>query len=187
MSRFQRIPQVVYHGTSSNHLSSLSKGIDVTKCEPIADFGQEFYVTTNFNRACERARLKANVYQKLFGDSSVFPVVINYRINVPIFKQYAGYTYHSRDEEWIRFIYGNRSIVNPQQHTYNHVIGYVADGKITELIEDVDNGTMSLDDLLLLVTQGYADYDQISFHNNNVVKCLFKQREVKVHEKVKRT
>lgn len=187
MTRFRRYPQILYHGTSSNHLSSINSGIDVSKCEPIADFGQGFYTTTNFNRACERAILKANIYRRLLNDSSIYPVVIKYRLLVSNLKSsFSGFTYHNRDLNWIQFIYDNRSILHPKKHTYDYVIGYVADGKITELIEDVDNGNISINELLWLVTAGYSDYDQISFNTNQAAKCLIKMGEVKVHEKAKR-
>jgi hypothetical protein len=81
------------------------------------------------------------------------------------------------NQEWIEFIYQNRSILKKYTHNYDYVFGAVADGRfINQTVNAIDRGELEPADMLLLVTnENFAVYDQLLLHtpasvNSDIIK-----------------
>lgn len=69
--------------------------------------------------------------------------------------------------DWAEFIYRNRSFQNFSKHSYDFVFGGVADGRIEDLIDEIDDLPLSgeIIDYFYEKVANYATYDQLSVHN----------------------
>lgn len=108
----------LYHGTNL----SFDK-IDLKHCKPNKDFGQGFYLTDLPKQALLMAQRRCDF------EESGTPVILTYKfdetllsdgsLSVKIFKGVS--------EEWAEFILENRRRRNKKKHTYDIVVGPIAD------------------------------------------------------------
>lgn len=177
---FNSFPKEIYHGTSSVNYKSLNEGVNINLCNHFTDFGQGFYLTSNYIQAKKHAKKKA----LLKGD----PLVFVYKIELPRLKrEYTGYILNKMNLEWARFIYNNRSKNQNYIHHYDYSFGGVADGKIFDLVTLLDNHDIDLEFFYEEIAK-YPSYDQLAIHNQalfnyNIVKL---QKVVKTHDRQKR-
>ena len=110
----------LYHG------SNVEFGdIDLKRSKPNKDFGRGFYLSDNYERALDMARIK--VVQLEAGR----PVVMTYEVDDRFLDDLRILRYDSYSEEWAKFILLNRN--NPSDtpaHDYDVVIGPIADDKV---------------------------------------------------------
>ncbi|MDA1190442.1 MAG: DUF3990 domain-containing protein [Candidatus Poribacteria bacterium] len=64
MLRWTNPPIRLFHGTLSQHVSSILSGIDLNKCNPKSDFGRGFYLTTSFDQADDWSDKMALTYRR---------------------------------------------------------------------------------------------------------------------------
>ncbi|MED0737850.1 DUF3990 domain-containing protein [Aneurinibacillus thermoaerophilus] len=183
------LPTIVYHGTTSNHVVSLSNGIDLTKSDKYTDFGHGFYVTADKEQAIRFANSLAKKhnfkeYRKRERNPSYRPQIVTgrlfvYKLNVEWLQNLVGYNFTAADDNWRKFIYNNRidtgsylpcpagmnQQVPPQ---YDYVCGPLADGNMADL-ELVKLGIMSVDEFLeSIIPIG----EQISLNSTVAIESL---------------
>ncbi|MDL2256278.1 DUF3990 domain-containing protein [Parabacteroides sp. OttesenSCG-928-K15] len=130
----------LFHGSNT-----AIKTIEFIKCKPYKDFGQGFYLTEIESQAMQMARRTASIYggepivtafscdkEAMFNDPS---------LSIRHFEK--------PDEEWALFVMKNRSRTQMHPvHTYDVVIGPVADDTIAVLFRNFDNGIIDLQALV---------------------------------------
>jgi hypothetical protein len=66
--------------------------------------------------------------------------VFEYEVYLTELRKYNSKTWVVMDKDWAQFIYQNRTTLDHLMHSYDYVIGGVADGQLEDLIELMDNG-----------------------------------------------
>jgi hypothetical protein len=127
----------LYHGTYMDF-----KEIDISKSNRFKDFGQGFYLTDIRLQAEQLAIKKA----RLFGG---YPIIQEYEFDESLLN--AGILNVLRFEcpckEWAEFIFNNRNKVIGFSHSYDIVIGPIANDGVAYLLGRYEEGTLSIDDL----------------------------------------
>lgn len=109
-----------YHGSPS-----AVKKIDLRKCKAAGDFGKAFYLTTSKEQAESWARTKRRRRNSIDAVVNVYEISGFESLSVKVFKK--------ANDEWLDFIVANRTRLS-HAHTYDVVIGPVADDKTQEVI-----------------------------------------------------
>lgn len=153
---------ILYHGSNI-----VIEDIDLAKCKPYKDFGQGFYLTEIKEQAFEMAKRTAKIYG---GE----PVVNEFDFDESAFDRLTVKRFNEPSEEWALFVMANRSKNNIHPtHSFDMVIGPVADDTIATLFRNFDDGII---DLPMLVNG--LRYKKISsqyfFHSANAIKYLKK-------------
>lgn len=113
----------LYHGTNMAFEEIL-----LDKCLPHKDFGKGFYLTPIRKRARERALDKCDK------TGEGVPVIQTYDIDESLLAGLNVIRFDSMDKAWLDFILKNRDRRNKEGHSYDVVIGPVADdGVITSI------------------------------------------------------
>lgn len=193
-NQFKKIPSRVYHGTTSNHIESLNKGIDVNVVggNKRPDFGRGFYTTTSPKQAGKQAIRKAEAHNNKRPDIfKVEPVIVTFEVN---FEELQSLTslkpneptsliFDDPDKSWGEFVLNNRKF-NPNlnlphniDQKYHFVFGPLADGKngIGALINDLEENLINFDQFLSKIQprkQGKLYQDQLSIHTFEAAKLL---------------
>ena len=147
----------LYHGSNI-----IIEQIELSKCKPYKDFGQGFYLTEIKEQAEQMARRTSAIYG---GEA----VVTEFEIAL---KTLSVKTFEEPNEEWALFVMANRSRKNVQPaHSFDIVIGPVADDTIATLFRNFDDGII---DLQMLVNG--LKYKKVSsqylFHSAKAIKYL---------------
>lgn len=120
----------------------------------VKDFGNGFYTTLVREQAERRARRY---------DTSVVSVY-DVRLNTDLkIREFKGIT-----EEWLDFITACRS---GKRHSYDIVIGMMADEQIYNLVSDYIDGVITKEQFWILTRFKYPTY-QIAFCTEEALKCL---------------
>ena len=153
---------ILYHGTYTDFDS-----IDLSLSNPYKDFGKGFYLTDIREQAEQMARRTSAIYS---GEPIVtefeFDETALYTLSVKIFEE--------PSEDWALFVMANRSRKNLQPtHSFDIVIGPVADDTIATLFRNFDDGII---DLQMLVNG--LKYKKVSsqylFHSAKAIKYLYR-------------
>ena len=122
------------------------------------DFGQGFYVTDLLDQAITWGKSIASGRNK--------NVIINrYKLNrEEILKNYNCKIFNSYDKEWLEFIVGNRTGINPAIE-FDYVEGGVANDRVIDTINLYISGLMDLNTAL----------GELSKHQPNNQICLLNQ------------
>lgn len=131
---------ILYHGSNIEIVD-----IDLLKSKPNKDFGRGFYLTESFAQAMDMAQIKTN--QLEYGS----PAVMTYELDEQCLidgslavKRFADYS-----EEWAKFILANRNAPTPEcVHTYDVVIGPIADDRVGVQLWRYDNQMIDLPTLV---------------------------------------
>ncbi|MBR5576698.1 MAG: DUF3990 domain-containing protein [Bacteroidaceae bacterium] len=127
----------LYHGTYMDF-----KEIDISKSNRFKDFGQGFYLTDIRLQAEQLAIKKA----RLFGG---YPIIQEYEFDESLLN--AGILNVLRFEcpckEWAEFIFNNRNKAIGFSHSYDIVIGPIANDGVAYLLGRYEEGTLSIEDL----------------------------------------
>lgn len=151
---------ILYHGSNVR-----IEQIDFAKCRPYKDFGQGFYLTEFREHAEQMARRTTKIY----GGK---PVITAFEFDTAALERLSVKRFDAPSEEWALFVMANRSKeqMHPT-HSYDIVIGPVADDDIATLFRSFSNGII---DLPMLVNG--LKYKKIStqyfFHTAEAVKYL---------------
>lgn len=198
--QFDRLPKIVYHGTTQNHLQSLSEGIspNLTIANTKPDFGKGFYTTT----LKEQAHIQANrktfqhnqrenrvVKNKLKTEPEYTkPLVLEYEVDIEKLKiltpQHpdlkSEIIFKEPNESWAKFIFNNRlEISNEGLHNidqrFHYVFGPLGDGMMTDLVKKLKKQEISLETFLHKI-QPRIEFgkcqDQLSFHTLKAIESL---------------
>lgn len=118
------------------------------------DFGNGFY--------CTIIKEQAQRWAKRFntGIVSVYDVIMNTELNIKEF--------HEMSEEWLDFIVECRA---GKSHSYDIVIGAMADDQIYNFISDYAEGSITREQFWVLAKFKYPTH-QIAFCSEEALKCL---------------
>lgn len=150
----------LYHGSNT-----VIERIELSKCKPFKDFGKGFYLTEIREQAEQMAKRTSAIYG---GE----PVVTEFKFDETALNALLVKTFEEPGEEWALFIMANRdrNKVHPI-HSYDIVIGPVADDTIATLFRNFDDGII---DLQMLVNG--LKYKKVSsqylFHSAEAIKYL---------------
>ena len=150
----------VYHASSV-----IVENPDTIHSREYLDFGQGFYLTEIKEQAEQMARRTSAIYG---GEA----VVTEFEFNETALKTLSVKTFEEPSEEWALFVMANRSRKNVQPtHSFDIVIGPVADDTIATLFRNFDDGII---DLQMLVNG--IKYKKVSsqylFHSAKAIKYL---------------
>ena len=134
---------------------------EIRKGRNTKDFGTGFYCTV----IKEQAERWARRYDTKV--VSIYDVRLNEKLNIKEFKEMT--------EEWLDFIIDCRS---GKSHTYDIVIGAMADDQIYNYISDYMDGVITREQFLVLAKFRYPTH-QIVFCSDNALQCL-KYRDCEV-------
>jgi hypothetical protein len=177
------IPNIVYHGTTDNHVASLMKGIDpLANLNKRLDFGLGFYTTNSKKRANKisksRARVSNNINRRLKIKSHIKAIVFTFEVDVEKIAKLEVKVFNDTDDEWREFIYNGRMC---NKHAYDITYGPVADCKMLELLDDIDNNRIDKQEFKRRLQSLGSDYYQLVFHSEKAIQCLnYKKSEVVV-------
>jgi hypothetical protein len=128
---------IVFHGSYTE-----IDTIDLSKCLPLRDFGQGFYVTKFYEQAKIWAVRKGNTY-------NTKGVIIEYDFHEYAFESLNVLRFDDYSEEWLDFVVMNRQIgTKKPAHNYDIVEGPVADDNIAQRILDYLDGDVAKQDFL---------------------------------------
>lgn len=135
---------ILYHGSNMSVLS-----VDMGKCMPGKDFGCGFYLTDIKEQAeyMAKRRVKIARYGEAVVSSYLFDeqVLLDGSVSVKVFEK--------PSEEWALFILANRNNESRQNvHSYDVVIGPVADDGVAFQLERYEQGMISLEMLVKELT-----------------------------------
>lgn len=157
---------MLYHGSNTQ----IDK-IDFQKCRPYKDFGRGFYLTEIKEQAVLMARRTASIYG---GE----PVVTSFDFNETEATADPALSikrFEVPNEEWALFVMANRSREREHPiHTYDIVIGPVADDTIATLFRNFDDGIIDLPTLVSGLRFKKVS-SQYFFHSANAIKYLVKR------------
>ncbi|GHS98805.1 hypothetical protein FACS189421_08050 [Bacteroidia bacterium] len=128
------------------------------------DFGKGFYTTTNFEQAKRWAISKADT------DKEAKAIVTTYEVDDDLIykKKYQTKVFASPDEAWLKFVFNCRKELG---HTYDIVMGPVANDKIYTTINLFESGVLSIEETIARLRVSEY-FNQISFHSDVAIKEL---------------
>ena len=150
----------LYHGSNTK-----IEKIDLSKCRPYKDFGQGFYLTEIKEQAEKMASRTAHIYE---GE----PIVTEFEFDESALTKLSVKQFDGPNEEWALFVLANRSKESQQPtHSYDIVIGPVADDDIAQLFRNFNDGYINL----TMLVEGLK-YKKVSsqyfFHTEDAIKYL---------------
>ncbi|MBR5984449.1 MAG: DUF3990 domain-containing protein [Bacteroidales bacterium] len=149
----------LYHGTNTDFLT-----IDLEKCHPYKDFGKGFYLTTIHSQAMDRAIDKCNTLKR------GTPIVQTYEFDEQQSEILKIKRFSSTDEDWARFILGNRNRKNKNSHDYDIVIGPVADDGVISSIFLYETGVIDMNTLI----------ERLKYARPNVQYCFCTKKSLEL-------
>lgn len=151
---------ILYHGSNTK-----IEKIDLSKCRPYKDFGKGFYLTEIREQAEKMASRTAHIYE---GE----PSVTKFEFDESALSKLSVKQFDGPNEEWALFVLANRSKEHEQPtHSYDIVIGPVADDDIAQLFRNFNDGFINL----TMLVEGLK-YKKVSsqyfFHTEAAIKYL---------------
>ena len=151
---------ILYHGSNTK-----IEKIDLSKCRPYKDFGKGFYLTEIREQAEKMASRTAHIYE---GE----PIVTEFEFDESALSKLSVKQFDDPNEEWALFVLANRSKEHEQPtHSYDIVIGPVADDDIAQLFRNFNDGYINL----TMLVEGLK-YKKVSsqyfFHTEAAIKYL---------------
>lgn len=154
----------VYHGTVSDFTN-----IDLRKSHDRRDFGKGFYTTVLENQSKEWGyRLSLRTREKSYYVYK-YEFIPNDKLKIKRF--------NTLSRDWLEFIKNNR-IKGGLQHTYDVVIGPVADDNTMETVQLYMTGILKANEAVDRLRYNKVN-NQISFHTLDGIKALrFVERKI---------
>ena len=148
---------IVFHGSCSQF-----KEVDLTKSRNRRDFGVGFYTTLLYEQseiwakrlAMRKAENAYYVYKFIFEESHSLDVK----------------RFNSLDEDWLEFVKVNR-IKGGVQHSFDVVIGPVADDYTTETVQLYISETITCEEAINRLRYSKVN-NQVSFHTSKALDYL---------------
>jgi len=130
------------------------------------DFGKGFYTTTNQNQAERWATIKK---KRFVADSKAIVTIYQIANNLFSNQNYKIKEFLKADEAWLDFVIANRN--GDIFHDYAVVIGPVANDTLYATLSLYESGILNKEETISRL-KVHKLFDQISFHNNNVLREL---------------
>ena len=151
---------ILYHGSNTK-----IEKINLSKCKPYKDFGKGFYLTEIREQAEKMASRTAHIYE---GE----PIITEFEFDESALSKLSVKQFDGPNEEWALFVLANRSKEHEQPtHSYDIVIGPVADDDIAQLFRNFNDGFINL----TMLVEGLK-YKKVSsqyfFHTEAAIKFL---------------
>ena len=180
--------KICYHGTTTKQQLNMmqSQGIQLKYSAKATDFGQGFYVTTNYEQAKSWALRKAMKEQSEYllanqtidqsiVDTMIQPVILTYTIDTLELRQLKGKEFISPGKDWANFILSNR--IRPLSYTeieYDYAVGPVADGNVFKIMMDFQDNHIDQEEFHhKIIPKGKMKlYNQLSMNSLKAVQYL---------------
>lgn len=161
-----------YHGTIDVYSEKILDRIDITVGRHFTDFGQGFYVTSNYKQAEVWAKNKYRDNVSNF-EFKIKPSVIEFNLDIKFLSELNGLRFNMPSDSWAEFIYNCRKEgrMNKVYHEYDFVCGPLADGKTAPLVNKLMRGSISLEEFHEQIKPRNHE-NQLSLHNNLVLECI---------------
>ncbi len=137
----------------------------ILKSQRLLDFGKGFYTTSNQNQAERWAAIKKRRTKKTKAIVTIFQISNNLFSN----QKYKIKEFLKADAEWLDFIFTNRKTNKP--HNYDIIIGPVANDTLYATLSLYEAGILTKKETISRL-KVHKLYDQISFHNEPILKEL---------------
>ena len=131
---------ILYHGSNMTF-----DKIELSKCLPNKDFGRGFYLTLSKHDATKRAADKCSKEHR------GVPTVLGYKWDETNSANLSIKRFEKVDEKWAKFILQNRNRKG-KKHTYDIVIGPIADDGVVLSLQLYESGYLSLPALIERLT-----------------------------------
>lgn len=158
---------LLYHGTNrAFEMPDLSAG------RAGMDFGKGFYLTPN----PATARKMAERVVRFTGEGN--PVVLAFEFDEEAARRRSLVRdYPVMDRTWVRFILANRlGDASSADHNldlrYDIVHGYVADDRLMQIIDDYENGDLTIEEVERKLAAAQFKAFQYSFHTPSAIALL---------------
>lgn len=147
----------LYHGSTM-----VVRKPNVKRGRKRTDFGQGFYLTTDFEQARRWALLKQQ------REISTKAVVSVFEFDETILNNpsYNVLTYNGPTEEWLNFVVQNRK--NGTAHNYDYVMGPVANDQLYATIAMYERGALTVEAAIVQL-KSHVLFNQLSCHTDKVV------------------
>lgn len=200
------LPNILYHGTTSNHIKNINSNIDLSICSPQTDFSKGFYLTSNLEQARKWADKKEKEYNlfelgRAKRDPDYIPeivkgVVIYFNVDLEGLCSLNGMHFQECTPRWSNFVYANRSgksihELNTELNDFHnrnafwdYVYGPLGDGSIMGLTYAVDDGEISLAQFYQAIQNDEYiknQYDQLSIHTKEALDFIHYNKVVLTH------
>lgn len=155
----------LYHGTNKDF-----EKIDLLKSKPNKDFGRGFYLSADYQQAADMAKIKV----EQLGSGN--PIVQTYDIDDNIITTLNILRFKKYSKEWAEFILLNRN--NPTEvpvHTYDIVIGPIADDRVGLQLWKYENHSIDLPTLVRRLKYMKGVTIQYFFGTERAIKLLKRQ------------
>lgn len=150
----------LYHGsTIAVRTPKVSRGRRNT------DFGKGFYTTTDYEQAARWARIKRDRQQA----AKAVVTVYEFDEDLLLSSDFSVMRYNGATEEWLRFVVNNRR--NTASHTYDMVMGPVANDSLYATITMYEKGDLSVEAAIVQL-RTHTLFDQLSFHTPGAANQL---------------
>lgn len=181
---------IIYHGTTTknNQHETLKniRQIDINKGRQRTDFGQGFYLTSIFTQAVRWGEKQADYMNHYYRYNNVYPVVINYEIDLDRLRLLRGIHFDKQDLRWSEFIFNNRvrsddlviSEFHNRNKNFDYIIGNVGDGMIVQLMRQYEYDEIDSDIFLKGISSDSPNH-QISLHTQKAINCLTYRRIIR--------
>ena len=147
----------LYHGSTM-----VVRKPNVKRGRKRTDFGQGFYLTTNFEQARRWALLKQQ------REISTKAVVSVFEFDETILNNssYNVLTYNGPTEEWLNFVVKNRK--TGTAHNYDYVMGPVANDQLYATIAMYERGSLTVEAAIVQL-KSHVLFNQLSCHTDKAV------------------
>ena len=151
----------LYHGTNVHFLA-----IDLAKSMPFKDFGSGFYLTTIYDQAKKFAESKV----RSFG-GKIFVQAYDFNETYLNDGLLSVLRFENPSQEWAEFIFKNRNPHLNFKHSYDIVVGPVADDGVAFLLNQYQEGMITLRQLSSRLRYKKLN-DQYYFGTDKAVELL---------------
>ncbi|WP_161946578.1 DUF3990 domain-containing protein [Ureibacillus xyleni] len=164
-----------YHGTIKRYGEYIeSNGINLDKSRFATDFGKGFYVTNNKYQAEKWAKIKYQDNIDKFSSEDIKPVVVYFALDINKITGLSGCIFEEPNLDWGNFILDCRKegMRDGIFHSYDFVLGHLADGKIVALLRRAISGRIDSNEFLVGISPLSSTNTQLSLHTEKSLECI---------------
>lgn len=151
----------LYHGSTEIIHQPL-----ILETQRLLDFGKGFYTTTNAEQAKSWALIKR---KRIFGELNAYVSVYDIDDSFLDSNIFNVKKFVHANEKWLDFVIANRK--GDTAHKYDIVIGAVANDTLYQTLSLFESGILTKSETINRL-KTHLLFDQISFHNDEVLKHL---------------
>ncbi|WP_172135916.1 DUF3990 domain-containing protein [Adlercreutzia sp. ZJ473] len=167
---------VLYHGSYAR-----VEDVDLARCAPGRDFGQGFYLTTDYEQARSFVALSVRKHKADTGEEVHGGYVSMFKVTEPNLLQF--YAFEDADENWLHFVAANRrndlfSCLVSHYADFDVIAGKVANDQTARTLQLYVSeafgkpGTEAADQLAVAALMPNRLSDQYCFRTPKAARCL---------------